>query len=312
MERHANYALVGIVSMAIFVGLIAFVVWLAGFSVNRHYELYDIVFIGPVRGLSEGGEVHFNGIKVGEVTKIALDAKDPNRVIARARLTADVPVRVDSYATLEPQGITGVNYVQITAGTVSKPLLKAVTPRDQVPVIHSQKSALADLLEGGGTVLQRTVEALDRVNKLLSDDNIKSLSATIKDVQSMADELRERRAIIADAQRALQSIDKTAQAITELSNSSNRLVNGDAKRAISNMADAAEEIKATSKQAHAVIDKLAGPTGDFATTGLPELTAAVQNLQRTSKSLDELMSEVRQNPRGLISKAPAQEIEVKP
>jgi phospholipid/cholesterol/gamma-HCH transport system substrate-binding protein len=312
MERHANYALVGIVSMAIFVGLMAFVVWLAGFSFNRHYELYDIVFIGPVRGLSEGGEVHFNGIKVGEVTKIALDAADPNRVIARARLTADVPVRVDSFATLEPQGITGVNYIQITAGSVAKPLLKAVTPRDKVPVIHSQKSALADLLEGGGTVLQRTVEALDRVNKLLSDDNIRSLSATIKDVQAAADELRERRAIIADAQKALQDIDKTAQSITELSNSSTRLVNGDAKRAIANMADAAEEIKATSKEAHAVITKLQGPAGDFAQTGLPELTAAVQNLQRTSKSLDELVSEARQNPRGLISKPPAKEIEVKP
>jgi phospholipid/cholesterol/gamma-HCH transport system substrate-binding protein len=312
MERHANYALVGIVSMAIFVGLIAFVVWLAGFSVNRKFELYDIVFIGPVRGLSEGGEVHFNGIKVGEVTKISLDPQDPSRVIARTKLTADVPVRVDSFATLEPQGITGVNYVQITAGTVAKPLLKAVTPRDQVPVIHSQKSALADLLEGGGTVLQRTVEALDRVNKLLSDDNIKSLTATIKDVQSVADELRERRAIIADAQTALQNIDKTAQSITELSNSTNRLVNGDGKRAISNMADAAEEIKATSKEAHNLIGKLQGPAGDFAQTGLPELTEAVHNLERTSRSLDQLVNEVRQNPRGLISKAPAKEVEVKP
>ena len=32
--------------------------------------------------------------------------------------------------------------------------------------------ALSDLLEGGGTVLARTVEALDRVNKILSDKNI--------------------------------------------------------------------------------------------------------------------------------------------
>jgi phospholipid/cholesterol/gamma-HCH transport system substrate-binding protein len=312
MERHANYALVGIVSMAIFVGLIAFVVWLAGFSFNRHYDMYDIVFIGPVRGLSEGGEVHFNGIKVGEVTNIALDPVDPNRVIARARLTAGVPVRVDSFATLEPQGITGVNYVQITAGTTSKALLKAVTPRDKTPVIHSQKSALADLLEGGGTVLQRTVEALDRVNKLLSDDNIRSLSATIKDVQSVADEMRERRALFADAQRALQSIDQTAQSITTLANSSNQLVNGDAKRAVSNLADAAVEIKASAKDAHALIAKLQGPAGDFAQTGLPELTAAVQNLQRTSKSLDELVTEAKRNPRGLISKAPAKEIEVKP
>ena len=112
------------------------------------YDTYDILFQGPVRGLSQGGEVHFNGIKVGEVTKIALDRTNPARVIARTRVTSDVPIRVDSYATLEPQGITGVNYVQITAGTPSKPLLKDTVPRDQVPVIRSQRSTLSDLLEG--------------------------------------------------------------------------------------------------------------------------------------------------------------------
>jgi len=117
MERNANYALVGAITLALFMGLVIFVVWLAKLSFSRDYDLYDILFVGPVRGLSEGGEVHFNGIKVGEVSRIELDKTDPNRVIARARVTSDVPIKVDSYATLEPQGITGVNYVQITAGS---------------------------------------------------------------------------------------------------------------------------------------------------------------------------------------------------
>src|SRR5512140_1861199 len=125
MEKNANYALVGLSSLILFIGLVIFVVWLARISFSQQFDLYDIVFDGPVRGLSQGGEVHFNGIKVGEVTRIALDRTNPSRVIARARVTSDVPIRVDSYATLEPQGITGVNYVQITAGTATKPLLKS-------------------------------------------------------------------------------------------------------------------------------------------------------------------------------------------
>ena len=71
MERNANYALVGFASLAIFVGLVVFVVWLTR-SFSGEYSIYDISFIGPVRGLSDGGEVHFNGIKVGEVSKIGL------------------------------------------------------------------------------------------------------------------------------------------------------------------------------------------------------------------------------------------------
>jgi phospholipid/cholesterol/gamma-HCH transport system substrate-binding protein len=68
MERNANYALVGAISLALFMGLVIFVVWLAKLSFTQDYDLYDILFVGPVRGLSEGGEAHFNGIKVGEVT----------------------------------------------------------------------------------------------------------------------------------------------------------------------------------------------------------------------------------------------------
>ena len=70
MERNANYALVGLASTLILAAMLVFVVWLAAIRPNQDYDNYDIVFKGPVRGISTGGEVHFNGIKVGEVTKI--------------------------------------------------------------------------------------------------------------------------------------------------------------------------------------------------------------------------------------------------
>lgn len=312
MERNANYALVGAVTLFLFMGLVVFVVWLAKLSFSQEYDLYDVLFVGPVRGLSEGGEAHFNGIKVGEVTKIALDKSDPNRVIARIRVTSDVPIKTDSYATLEPQGITGVNYVQITAGTPAKALLKDTVKNDQVPVIRSQRSALSDLLEGGGTVLTRTIEALDRVNRVLADDNIKTFGAAISDIQAITAEARERKAIIADAQKALQSIDATAQQIGELSKSTQAVVNGDGRRTLSELADAAAELKAAAKDARGMVSRLEGPTTDFASTGLPQLSAAIVTLQSAAESLDRLVGEVEQNPRGVVSKAPAKELEVKP
>ena len=79
-------------------GVAIFGVWLARINFNRDYALYDIVFQGPINGLSQGGEVRFNGIKVGEITKIEL-AKDPKNVVAHVRMSSNVPVRTDSYAT---------------------------------------------------------------------------------------------------------------------------------------------------------------------------------------------------------------------
>ena len=312
MEKNANYALVGIASMVLFAGLIVFVIWLARFSLNKEYDHYDVIFQGPVRGISAGGEVHFNGIKVGDVTRIALDPANTARVIARIKVTSDVPIRTDSYATLDPQGITGVNYVQITAGTRNKPLLKGTVARGEVPVIPSQKGALADLLEGGGTVLQRTVEALDRVNRLLSDNNVRTFSSALEDIHSVTGELAQRRAIIADAQHTLQSIDQTAQRVTVLVDSSNQLVNGDAKKTLGDLAGAAQEIRAAAKDTRTLVSQLQGPSADFATNGLPQLTSAISSLQTATESLNRVVSEAEQSPQAFIGKTPAKEVKVKP
>lgn len=319
MEKNANYALVGLSTLILTIALAVFIVWLARLRINAEYDLYDIVFQGPVRGLNEGGEVHFNGIKVGEVTKIALDKFNTRNVIARARVTEDVPIRSDSYATLEPQGITGLNYIQITAGSSTRPLLKDTEKarcekqglgRDCIPVIHSQRSAISDLLEGGGTVLTRTIEALDRVNRVLSDQNIKTFSAAVSDTQAVTSELRERKAVVADAQSAIQRIDEAAGEIGKLSASTREVMDGDGKRAVKNMADAAEEARTAAQDARAMIGRLQGPTTDFATNGLPQVTAAVIQLQRSAESLERLVDEVQSSPTAALGKGNAQEVKV--
>jgi phospholipid/cholesterol/gamma-HCH transport system substrate-binding protein len=320
MEKNANYALVGLSSLILFIGLVIFVVWLARISFSQEYDLYDIVFDGPVRGLNQGGEVHFNGIKVGDVTKIALDRTNPSRVIARARVTSDVPIRVDSYATLEPQGITGVNYVQITAGTPSKPLLKDVERakcqsnglNQCIPILKSQRSALSDLLEGGGTVLTRTIEALDRVNRVLSDKNIQTFSATLSDAQAVTAELRERKEIIGDAQKLIQDLDTATQHADGILKSTQEIVDGDGKRSVKNIADASDEAKSAMKDLRGMIDKLQGPTADFANNGLPQITSAIVELQRAAESLERLVNEIQRSPTGALSKPPAEEVKVKP
>jgi phospholipid/cholesterol/gamma-HCH transport system substrate-binding protein len=312
MEKNANYALVGASTLILFVGLVIFIVWLARLQFNRDYDTYDILFQGPVRGLSQGGEVHFNGIKVGEVTKIALDRTNPTRVIARTRVTSDVPIKVDSYATLEPQGITGVNYVQITAGTPSKPLLKDTVPRDQIPVIKSQRSALSDLLEGGGTVLTRTIEALDRVNRVLSDENIKHFSAAVSDTQAVTAELRQRKSIIADTQKAVQDLDATAQQLNQLTSNANQIVDGDGRRALKNAADATEQAKQALTTANSMLNKLQGPTTDLATNALPQISSAAGDLQTAAQSLNRLVNELQTSPRGALGKSVGEEMRVKP
>jgi len=312
LERNAHYALVGLVSLILFLGLIVFVVWLARLQFNNQYTVYDVDFKGPVRGLTSGGEVYFNGIKVGDVTKLSLDKQDPNRVVARIRTTADAPIRVDSSASLEPQGITGVSYLQITAGTVSKPLLKDVTPPNEVPVIHSQQSALEGLLQGGGDVLTRTVQTLDRVNKVLSDDNIANFSASLANLKSDTALIAKQGQMLTDLDTTVRSIQDASDKIAKLSVDSDQLISGDGRKVLENLNGAVTDLRATTAQVRTVVEGLQGPTTDFATTGLPQLTRTIVTLQTTAEDLDRVVNEVERNPRSLLTKAPARQLEVKP
>ena len=113
----------------------------------------------------------------------------------------------------------------------------------RVPVIRTVRGTLDSILEGGGTVLARAVDALDRVNKLLSDKNIATISGTFEDVHAITTEFRSQKDLIAHLDSAISSADAAAKKVAELTDSTNSLVNGDAKRTLANLGDAAEELK---------------------------------------------------------------------
>ncbi|RYG15017.1 MAG: MCE family protein [Caulobacteraceae bacterium] len=312
MERDAHYAAVGIATVALLAALAVFTIWLARLQFNNDYDVYDIVFYGPVRGLSEGGEVHFNGIRVGEVTDLNLDPNKGDQVIARIRVDATTPVRVTSRAQLEPQGITGLNYIQITAGSPQSAILKTQYPDNVVPVIQSQPSPIAELLSGSGTVLAQTVDALNRINRVLSDDNVRSFSTSLKNIESLTTELEARKGMLEQLEQALTRANSAVGEYEQLAISARRVVEGDGAQAIAKVNQAAEEARLAVASINRSATSLEQPLVDFATTGLPQLQQSIQQLDEATRSLQALIDDVRASPREFISRPQSRELEVQP
>ncbi|TAJ56184.1 MlaD family protein [Brevundimonas sp.] len=312
MERDAHYAAVGIATIALMAALAVFSIWLARLQFNNDYDVYDIVFYGPVRGLSEGGEVHFNGIRVGEVTDLNLDPKKGDQVIARIRVDGTTPVRVTSRAQLEPQGITGLNYIQITAGNPQSAILKDQYPANVVPVIQSQPSPIAELLSGSGTVLAQTVDALNRINRVLSDDNVRSFSTSLKNIESLSTELEARKGMLEQLEQALTKANSAVAEFEALAVSTRQIIDGDGREAVANINAAAEEARAAVSSINRTATNVEGPLNEFATTGLPQLQQSIQGLEDATRSLEGLIDEVRSSPRDFISRPPTKEMEVQP
>lgn len=309
MERHANYALVGVLTMLLVMGGMVFVLWLGNFQVGDKNDRYRIVFQGPVRGVSDGGEVQFNGIKVGEVKAVRLAPADATKIMVDVEIDHDTPVRTDSLASTEMQGISGLNAVSISAGTNGKPLLRDVS-HDNPPIIHSKPNALASLLQGGGQMVENATAALDRINKLLSDRNIANLSGAVSDLRQVSGELSANRAMFGNAASAIARLDTTMIDAQATLGSVRALVDGDGKRAVANTADAAAELKATLTQARGVLSSLSAQGSTIGSSTLPQIADTMRSLQETSDNLDGLIRRIQQDPRGTLIKGASKEREL--
>src|SRR6185436_266647 len=124
METRANYVLIGLFTLAVIVGAFSFVYWFSNNSTGTVRTSYRVIFQGPIAGLRTGAAVMFNGIKVGDVTSLALDPKDPKQAISTISVDINTPVRADSQVGLDFQGLTGIAALALKGGTVAAgPLL---------------------------------------------------------------------------------------------------------------------------------------------------------------------------------------------
>lgn len=184
MESKANYSLVGLISVLVLFLAGAFVYWFAVLDTTVATKQYNVVFTGTVTGLSATTPVLFNGIKVGQVRAVAIDPKDPGKVIARIEVDVAAPVKVDTKAILEIQGLTGVPHVQLSGGTPGAAELVA-TREGELAVIIADKSDFQSILDGlQGTIVGASV-AFDRLNKFL-DDNEAKTSKTLSNIEEFS------------------------------------------------------------------------------------------------------------------------------
>src|SRR5580704_8235789 len=91
METKANYIATGVFTLAVIVGAFGFIFWFQNAGRSAAQATYRVVFDGSVSGLRTGAAVLFNGIRVGEVAELALDAADPHKVVAVIALGRSVP-----------------------------------------------------------------------------------------------------------------------------------------------------------------------------------------------------------------------------
>jgi phospholipid/cholesterol/gamma-HCH transport system substrate-binding protein len=179
MEIRARYFLIGLFVLFVAAGVVGFVCWLYNTGGLTERTAYQIRFDGPVAGLSAGSEVLFNGITVGEVTRLRLSPDNPEEVIATIAIDKRTPVRTDTHVGLAFSGLTGTASVALAGGTPSAPAPTSVD--GQPPLLVADSAALKDAFQAGRDVLTHLDEILTDNRASLHDaiDNIDTFSAAL-------------------------------------------------------------------------------------------------------------------------------------
>ncbi len=176
METRANYTLIGLFTLAVIVGVFGFIYWFQNIGGTGERAFYRVQFDGSVSGLRTGASVLFNGIRVGEVTDLKLDAKRPKQVIARISVDKLVAIRPDTEIGLEFQGLTGISALSLKGGDPDKaPVAGATNLKDEAPLLVAPPGATQDL-----TAAAR--DALRKVQELI-EDNQKALKGAIANIE---------------------------------------------------------------------------------------------------------------------------------
>ncbi len=162
MESRARYILVGLFIFMTILGGFGFVYWLNTIGGLGARAIYRVRFENSVSGLRVGGAVLFNGVRVGEVTRMQLSNEDSRWVFVTIDVDQNTPIRADTEARIQVQGLMGSPAVSLQGGSPTSPLL--ASSRGERPMLVAAPSA-------GFDFTQSATQVLTRFDKVLAENS---------------------------------------------------------------------------------------------------------------------------------------------
>ncbi|MCK5275082.1 MAG: MCE family protein [Alphaproteobacteria bacterium] len=272
METRASYLIVGLFVIAGMTGLIIAAMWITGTRTDESVALYDIYFDGAVSGLKPGNAVQYRGIPVGGVIDMRIDPDNLERVLVTIEVRADTPVRVDTEATLALQGITGLSYIQLTGGTQAAAALKAQAGQRR-PVIKSRPSELAAIFEAAPEMLNRAIEVIAMLEKLLGPENQQRIGDILENIENttgaLSDSSGDIDKLLSEGAGAVEDVRKLTSVLADNTD--------DIDKILTESAGVVEDV-------HVLTTSLAGSTDDIETM-LSEGAGTMKNMNELTTGL---------------------------
>jgi phospholipid/cholesterol/gamma-HCH transport system substrate-binding protein len=310
METRASHLLVGGFVLVLIAAMVGFIMWLARAQFQETADRYEILFTGSVTGLQVGSAVRYRGVPVGTVREIRLDPDNVERVRVRVDLQPGTPVKTDSLASLEQQGVTGGVYVQITGGTQeARPLREVMNVA--IPVIPSKPSTFAELTDRAPELLANLIRLTEQLGGFLSDENRQAFTDILQGLQGVtagvAGTSSELSGAVSDVRKLVQNLNTFLGA-----------AGGEAEALSTDMKKSSGEFRAAVVAVRQAADSFRSMVAEnrqgfktFSSQGLTELSGLLADFRELLGTLTRLVGRVERDPREFLFGGPSQGVRVR-
>lgn len=296
METRSNYVMVGAVTAALLVGVLLFIVWLAGLS-NKQTKCYDIYFSQAVGGLNKGSNVTFSGVPVGAVQTISLLPNRPEFVWVRIEVDEQTPVLQGTTAQIKGVGFTGVSEIQLDGAVKGTPPITQAGPQG-CPVVPSSQGGLGALLNSAPELIDRIQRLTERLTELLNDKNQNAISDILDNIDKttlvLRDSSPEMARTVTELRIAARNAGIAAQRVGNLSDSANRLVTEEGRPAAQDLRKSIAAIQKAAENLDSMISDARPGIQNLSKSTLPEANRLVRDLHELSQSLKAVSDRVDQ------------------
>lgn len=311
MEREANYVAVGAFIVLVLAMAVGFVLWYFDANDGREYAMYEIYFTGSVSGLDRGSPVRYLGVDIGRVRRLSIDPKDASRVQVIAEVDERTPISSATRASLGLQGVTGLLYINLRE---VPDLDKNTVLRkgERYPVIESVASDFDVFLASLPELMSRANELLERIGRVLSDDNLAALADTIRDLRGATSSLPQTAANVAQLVQQLQTTVTEIQGAVQSVRGMAEDARPEVRAAVAHLNEVTENLAAASARMDRFTRKSAVQLGHFTEQGLFELERLVRETRSAAREFRDLSRSLQENPSQILYEPPQSGIEIKP
>ena len=290
MESRAYALITGLFVLGIAACIVLWANWLAKTPIAR--TAYRVVATGAVSGLNPEAQVRYRGMSVGRVSGIALDQKDPRRILVNIDVDSNIPITKGTYAQLGMEGITGIAYVHLQDD------YKAMQPKEpgpdgvvELPLKPAFLDTISDSAEGA---VRDARELMANLNALLTPENRKKIDALLASLEQASARLPAAvagaEAMLSEENRrhvasTLRNVDQGSKSLPELTHDLQLLVK-DGRELVAQAGRLAAEAQ--------------GAAGAVREDTLPRVNALAESVDRASQQVGRLALQLDREPQSAI------------